>query len=306
MNIFKRINSLLFSLSFIYTQIALPTFQAVHKPHSSTSSGSVTFTNCGATENTGPTQSQVNATYTSGNSLYGAVTINTQGIQEWTVPATATYTIEAWGAEGGGGIGGKGARMKGDFDLTQGWVLKIVVGQMGTEETYNGSVGNAGGGGGGSFVIKTPYNTTASILVIAGGGGGSGSHYAGYGGITSETDSNTGSAGNGGTPGSNGNSGAGFSGNGVLGGHRGQTISYSFVNSAVGGVGYSGGGQGYGGFGGGAGDAYADGGGGGGYSGGNGSANLRGGYGAGSYNAGANQDNTADTRESHGQVIITW
>ena len=64
------------------------------------------------------------------------------------------------GAEGGGGTAGKGARMKGYFDLTQGSVLKIVVGQMGIEEgSYSGSLGHAGGGGGGSFVIKSPYNT---------------------------------------------------------------------------------------------------------------------------------------------------
>ena len=37
---FKRIISLLFSLSFINAQIALPTFQAVHKPHNITSSSS--------------------------------------------------------------------------------------------------------------------------------------------------------------------------------------------------------------------------------------------------------------------------
>ena len=37
---FKRIIPLLFSLSFINAQIALPTFQAVHKPHNITSSNS--------------------------------------------------------------------------------------------------------------------------------------------------------------------------------------------------------------------------------------------------------------------------
>ena len=74
-----RIISLLFILSFLNAQIALPTFQAVHKPHSTASStGTVTFTNCGATGVNLPTQDQVNSTYTSGNSLYEAVTINTQ------------------------------------------------------------------------------------------------------------------------------------------------------------------------------------------------------------------------------------
>ena len=47
-------------------------------------------------------------------------------MQSYTVPAgVSSLTIEAWGAEGGGGIGGKGARMKGDFDLTLGMCLRL-------------------------------------------------------------------------------------------------------------------------------------------------------------------------------------
>ena len=76
----------------------------------------LTFTNASATGNTGPTQSQINSAY-SGTTLDGKVTVNTQGIQEWTVPYTMTYTIEAWGPEGGGTDAGKGARMKGDFNF---------------------------------------------------------------------------------------------------------------------------------------------------------------------------------------------
>ena len=97
----------------------------------------ITFTNAGATINTGPTQSQVNSEY-SGTALNGKVTINTTGIQEWTVPATGNYTIEAWGAEGGDDRGnynyngdtdhqpGKGARIKGTFTLQKDAVIKIV------------------------------------------------------------------------------------------------------------------------------------------------------------------------------------
>ena len=119
------------------------------------------FTNASATGKNGPTQSQINSAYASTN-LNNAVTINTQGVQEWTVPASGTYTIEVWGARGGGsGNYGKGARMKGDFSLTQGDVLRIVVGQM-------GGASSSGSGGGGTFVIKN----TSTILVIAGGGGG--------------------------------------------------------------------------------------------------------------------------------------
>ena len=60
----------------------------------------VTFTNAAATGQTGPTQAQVTAAYDN-TTLDDAVTINTNGIQEWTVPANGTYTIEVWGAEGG-------------------------------------------------------------------------------------------------------------------------------------------------------------------------------------------------------------
>ena len=44
-----------------------------------------TFTNAGATGREGPTQADINASY-AGTTLDGSVTINTQGIQEWTVP----------------------------------------------------------------------------------------------------------------------------------------------------------------------------------------------------------------------------
>ena len=127
------------------------------------------FTRAGASGYQGPTQSQVNSTY-SGTTLNNAVTINTQGVQEWTVPATGIYTIEAWGAAGTNSSdqpAGYGARMKGDFSLTQGTVLKIIVGQMPQLS------GNDGAGGGGTFVVKSSNNYTDNdVLVIAGGGGG--------------------------------------------------------------------------------------------------------------------------------------
>ena len=261
-----------------------------------------TFTNAGATGNTGPTQVQVNSAY-SGTSLAGGVTITTQGIQEWTVPATGSYTIDARGAQGGGdGSPGSGAKMVGTFSLSAGAVLKIAVGQLGILESDFGNPSHSGGGGGGSFVQNASTNT---LLIAAGGGGGNGATYSGYGGITQTYDANTGSAGNGGSLAPEGNSGAGYSGNGILGGHNETTIAYSFLNGAVGGVGASGGGTGYGGFGGGGGDGYADGGGGGGYTGGNSSNNMYGGYGGGSYNAGTSQSNTAASNTGHGQVIIT-
>ena len=60
------------------------------------------FSNAGATGRLGPTQTQVNSAY-AGSNLAGNVTINAQGIQEWTVPLTGEYRIEAKGAKGGGG-----------------------------------------------------------------------------------------------------------------------------------------------------------------------------------------------------------
>ena len=117
----------------------------------------VTFTNAGATGREGPSQSQINTAY-DGTTLDDAVTVNTQGIQEWTVPASGTYTIEVWGAEGGSGDkqytndterrGGKGARMKADFSLTQGDVLKIIVGQRGDHSGSSCTNADAGGGAG--------------------------------------------------------------------------------------------------------------------------------------------------------------
>ena len=46
-------------------------------------------------------------------------------IETFTVPEGVTsITIEAWGAQGGGSNGGKGARMKGDFTVTPGPELR--------------------------------------------------------------------------------------------------------------------------------------------------------------------------------------
>ena len=146
-------------LSFVKAQIALPTFQAVHKPQSSSSSSSLynftshTFTNCGATSTSGPTLANCKSSYdTSWEDNTNYFNVQTQGIQEWTVPKTGTYTIEVWGAAGGGNqyrtIGGRGARMRGTFSLNQEDKLKILVGQKGpnTSDQYN-----AGGGGGSSY-----------------------------------------------------------------------------------------------------------------------------------------------------------
>jgi hypothetical protein len=191
--------------------------------------------------------------------------------------------------------------MKGEFALTAGEILKILVGQKGFEETSY--VHRPGGGGGGTFVVKSD-NTK---LIIAGGGGGGGNpNYGqtdGGGGIVEETNGNTGSAGNGGTANSNSGAGSGFSENGTA---NGINASFSFTNGAVGGYADSWATQSVGGFGGGGGAGLLPGGGGG-YSGGKTTGSWSGSgsaFGGGSFNSGANQDNMAGNNEGHGRVLI--
>jgi hypothetical protein len=233
-------------------------------------------------------------------------------LQTYTVPTTGTYLIEAWGSEGGTGvsIGGLGARMYGEFDLTAGQTLNILVGQEGM-----GTIGSSGGGsgGGGTFVLE------GSTLLIAAGGGGGGSYRntqpgdPGTGGTTA-TDglrgnsssvgagSIGGTGGNGGTAGTNAAGGGGYSGNGLT--SSAVTGGSAYVNGGFGGLNGSGSYTSDGGFGGGGGGQHG-GGGGGGYSGGGGGTSNYGGGGGGSYNSGTNQDNTAAVRSGHGQVVIT-
>ncbi len=228
----------------------------------------------------------------------------TNGIQLWTVPLTGTYRIEAWGAQGGGATasGGRGARMRGDFALTEGEVIRILVGQQGTKTSTYSS------GGGGTFVVRTPYNTNPSILVIAGGAGGQSSTVSAGGHGTTSTNGNNGATNTGGTDGQGGGGntsgtqsqgGAGFFGNGI--GASGNILSQSFVNGGTGGsvslVGGFGGG-------GGATASSGRGGGGGGYSGGAGSRSGWSG-GGGSFNSGTNQSNSAGVRSGSGQISIT-
>lgn len=293
---------------------------------------SFTFTNGTQTGTTGPSLANLLSEYdtTTYDWLDSTDNFNcTDGIQLWTVPVSGTYRIIAYGAEGapnpaarGSNPGGKGAKMQGDFSLTKGEKICILVGQQGiTGGTYGG------GAGGGTFVIKDVTGTPDEddILVIAGGGGGAGGTSAnvndygkdavtGTSGTTDSRDVGTvatdGDGGPGGTSSYPGGGGGGFSGDGTDG--NSQSLAgggESYTNGATGGV------QGNptwaaprpeGGFGGGgAGDV--SGGGGGGYSGGCGggqNANYPGGGGGGSYNNGTNQSNTAGNNTGHGKVEI--
>ncbi len=278
------------------------------------------FTNAGASGGSGPTQSQVNSSY-SGTTLADAVTVSGSGLQLWTVPTTGVYRIEVVGAGGRGARGGNGASMSGEFSLSSGTVLKIVVGQTGV------ALGGIRFGGGGGSYVGTSAN---SALIVGGGGGGAAITGSGYTsplggdgstnpnpGITSGGAAGTGSAGCGGQ----GQGGAGFNTNGSGSGtdQNGATVSpaRAYINGSNGGTGGSDqcstsiGGIPYGGFGGGGGGGNG-GGGGGGYYGGNGGDNTTtssqydAGDGGGSFNSGSNQTNQiASNRNQNGSVTIT-
>jgi hypothetical protein len=148
------------------------------------------FTNAAATGNIGPTQAQITTAYT-GTTLASAVTINTQGIQEWVVPSTGYYGFEVAGGHGAastgassGTRGGRGALITARKNLTAGTRLYIVVGQAGTAS------GNHGGGGGASFV-RIGLGSDTSTLIVAGGGGGTRTASLVNGGDASVTTSGT-------------------------------------------------------------------------------------------------------------------
>lgn len=288
------------------------------------------FTNASATGRTGPTLSQCRSAYSSAtwaqDTTNNYLNMTTNGIQLWKVPASGSYTITVVGASGRASSSqttyGYGARMIGTFNLTQGEVLKVIVGQIGT-------ISNSGSGGGGTGVVKSDN----SILVIAGGGGGAGTTTGTPGhGLTTTQGGGGAASGNGGpkgyTSGDGGWSGGGggFSTDGYggdsswdggsTGTRGGPGGGFSFANGCLG---SSGGGccttasEGGFGCGGGGGGTYG-GGGGGGYSGGSGSqytgsgaAGTYGSYGGGggSINNGTSQINSSAVNNGAGYVTIT-
>lgn len=270
---------------------------------------SYTFTTASAVGRFGPTQLQVSTAYQSTN-LAGNVTIVTQGIQEWVVPASGAYAIAAYGGQGTGTFGGRGAKMVGEFQLTAGQVLRILVGQK-ADLPANASYNAQYGGGGGSFVT----DNTNTPLVVAGGGGGNWA--AGFSSISDAPVVTTGNTGGGvgSTGGAGGANGAGGMNNsnadggaGITGDGAGPAYGYAFINGGMGGFTS----YGEGGFGGGGATSSFNnrrGGGGGGYSGGGGSHGSTSGFpeagGGGSYNNGTNQNNVAGDNTGDGKVIIT-
>lgn len=292
----------------------------------------ITFTPGGTTGRDGPSlanaRSGLTGTGTDSWKTNTAFFNVVDGIQYWTVPRTATYTISAWGAQGGNAgsqRGGFGARIQGDFSLTEGEIIRILVGQQGSSGAHTQDGQPVSAGGGGTYVMRTPYNTNGSILVIAGGGGGGAQNSwnttIGQDANTSNTGGQGGSGSGGGTGGGGGASstgcgGAGFSGNGATGsGSSEPEMARAFINGGRGGGNARswGGAEIYGGFGGGGGGGGLAAGGGGGFSGGAAgvwSSQQQGGGGASFTNAASGQINEAGNTGSAnlagaGRVVIT-
>ena len=289
-----------------------------------------TFTSAGVTGRTGPNLAQLQSAYSSATWAQNTLNLNmsSQGIQEWRVPATGNYYIDAYGSGSGtdsGGFVGPGARIADTFALTEGEIIKIVCGQKGPTNSSSAS-----GGGGGTYVVKSPYNTNLSILVIAGGGGGpegspgqpaltyanttkNGQNGRNEGSLNGDGGGAGGTDGNGGGTASSSNcggGGGGFFSNGTFNNPMGAQGGFAFVNGSNGGGTPNA--SAYGGFGGG-GASYGNGGGpagGGGYSGGGGGDNVGGssGGGGGSYfdnGLNINRITTQNANTNNGYVVIT-
>jgi hypothetical protein len=220
----------------------------------------------------------------------------------WNAPGTGTYTLEAWGAQGGsagwqGTIyreGGKGGYASGAIALTAGEQIYIYVGGQGEGESstsiiknsilyggfngggngYNGTLttDRRGAGGGGATDFRVGGNALTDRKMVAGGGGGV-ALLSVYGVITGGTGGGT----NGGNATNSNYSGSGIAGSGATqsaGGAGGANGGYASAGvSGIGGdgvpnhdYGSTGGGGGY--FGGGGGGVGAGAGGGSGYIGG--------------------------------------
>lgn len=236
-----------------------------------------------------------------------ATTFNYTGsLQTYTVPSgVTTIHIVAKGAQGGAVAsdqGGLGAMMSGDFTVTPGEVLNVIVGGQGSQANTTSS-----GGGGGSGV-----HNAGTPLIIAGGGGGIDTQQPNYPGKDAVTGTSgvagQSGGGAGGTAGSDGGDttfppdSIARGGRGWNSGHDGSTgqagvSSQTFTTKGSWGLGGGGGSVE---------NTYCNcGAGGGGYSGGGAGAINNSGGGGGSYNVGFNQVNVAGDNTGNGIVIIT-
>lgn len=117
----------------------------------------------------------------------------TGGVQSFTAPVTGNYTLEVWGATGGGWgnySDTPGGYSKGTVYLTAGQTIYICVGgsgksashtQIGSGSSYNGGGKTSAHGGGGathiakaSGTLSSLVNNKSSVLIVAGGAGSNG------------------------------------------------------------------------------------------------------------------------------------
>jgi len=96
-----------------------------------------TFANLGSSGRHGPKTDAASEPLYKGQDQDGQVKIlnKFRGIQQWTVPYTGQYRIKEVGAAGGydnhqnsSQYRGRGARMVGTFNLSQGEIIRILVG----------------------------------------------------------------------------------------------------------------------------------------------------------------------------------
>lgn len=189
-----------------------------------------TFTNCGQTGHTGPSQTQCRGQYSTtsdGNwDEQNAFFTVSGGIQQWTVPKTGTYRFEVSGAQGGSAssAGGLGAVITADLSLTQGDTISLLIGQQGACDASDPNEPHCSGGGG-SFVYEG-----STLYVAAGAGGGGGDDGTGCNG--SVTTTSNACSGNGNSTTSNGSGGAsGGQWGGAGGGGWNGTGSNGFCSS---------------------------------------------------------------------------
>jgi hypothetical protein len=273
---------LLFFLSGINAQIALPTFQGVHKHHTTVaSSGETTFSYTGSA-------------------------------QTFTVPSGVTsIDFDVIGASGGNkstANGGAGGRTQGTIAVTAGHTLYIYVGKQGitsldeSPDSFSGGGGvysynsaGAAGTGGGASDIRLNGTNLSDRIVVAGGGGGAGgttssSSYAGGdgGGLTGAD----------GTPWPTFLNSGGKGGTSSSGGAAGTACCSCPTYTTDGSLGIGGNGSG---------DGAGGGGGGGGYYGGGGACFGAGGGGS-SYTHVSATDvvHTQGYQTGNGQIVISW
>ncbi len=235
-------------------------------------------------------------------------------IQQFRVPISGSYLIEAAGAQGGvdgSGIGGRGARVRGIFRLREGELIQIVVGRQGASGTSPHQP--AAGGGGGSFVWRGVLSVPLPdfpLLAAGGGGGGEG----GEGVVSLHGGAGAAPGGGEGEGGESDLVAFHYSGGGGAGWRSSGDAGSSPTFCGGGSIWRGGAGANYccniggtGGFGGGGGGSFLGrgSGGGGGYSGGGGgSQHGPGGGGGGSLNAGTQQVNVPGAHSGDGCVTI--